>query len=48
MLTQHGMGFRVIIRSTAYNQFTVLVHNTCRNGTGAAFSVEKICYVKHR
>ena len=30
MLTQHGVGFRAIIRSTAYNQLTVLVHSLCR------------------
>ena len=42
MLTQHGVGFRAIIRSTTYNQLTVLVHNLCRNGTGAADSFEKI------
>lgn len=31
MLTQHGVGFRAIIRKPAFNQLTVLVHNMCRN-----------------
>ena len=30
-LTQHGVGFRAIIRKPAFNQLTVLVHNMCRN-----------------